>query len=1283
MHRVLIANRGEIARRVIRTCTKLGVETVSVFTTVDALAPHVREATVAVPLGDNPREYTNASRLVQIAVENGCTAVHPGYGFLSENEAFMTAITEAGVAWLGPTAKTMHDFSLKHVAREIAREAGVPILEGSGLVKEAADAVQEAQKVGYPVLLKATGGGGGMGIFLCRSDADVERQFEMSRHQGQAFFGNAGVFVEKYIQNAHHVEVQIFGDGEGGCIHLGERECSIQRRHQKVLEETPSPLVDAELRSALTSAAVALGTASRYRSAGTVEFLVDEDSRRFYFLEVNTRLQVEHGITELAHGGIDIVEAQLRLQLTGLQPPGGPAELLGSLAAAPAAGCAIEVRINGEDPAHDFSPCPGLLGRVAFPAPEEVEGAGEVRVDSWVETGTEVSPHYDSLMAKLMVWAPTREEAVAKMARALERTELQGVPNNVEFLRAVVADPRFIAGNTTTRFLEGFHFVPHVAEVLAPGMQTSVQDWPGRTRLWHVGVPPSGPMDSLSHRLANALVGNEEDAAALEFSLQGPTLRFHCPALVALTGALFAASLDGQPLEQWGSSFRVEAGQVLSVGQMVGSVGVRGYLAVRGGIQVPTYLGSRATFPGGKFGGYQGRYLRVGDSLPLCKTAHTGAQPTKLPPALAPEFGEPSAAGAAAAAGASWRVGCISGPHADPDFITASFMETFHSSPYKVHYQSNRLGVRLVGPKPEWVRPDGGEGGTHPSNVHDHIYAIGAINFTGDHPVVLTVDGPSLGGFVCPATITSSELWKIGQVRPDDSVTFVRMTLTEALMERLRTDARVAAVRAMATEGLTAEAALAAYDSAAAAAYDRASNPDVPMPPTRALCRELPAKEGFPGAQYRLAGDRYVQVEYGPMALDIRLRVRVHCLRGVLEAMAAEGELPGLVESSPGVRSCMIEYDIAAISPGRLLQVLEAAESRIPDVSSMVLPSRIVNLPMAFDERWTHEAIAKYMKSVRPSAPYLPDNISYIAENNGLEGGKEEVRSKVFSASYLVLGLGDVYLGAPCAVPLDPRHRLVTTKMNPARTYTAEGTVGIGGCYMCIYPMDSPGGYQLVGRTLPIWNTFGRSGPFSPSKPWLLEFFDQVRYFQVSESELETMRAGFASGQYDIEITPTTFDVAAFVAMEEAAAAETAEFKAKQRVAMDQMLVAEAESLAELAAAAEAAGKESAAEAAAGADEDDESAYDKPGYVKVTAAFSANVWEVRCAVGQAVSAGDTLVVLEAMKMETPLAAPVAGRVAAVRAKLSQLAASGDTLVVIDTNPGTAAPLEAAVAASSG
>lgn len=1250
---VLVANRGEIALRVIGTCNKLGVKTVAVFTTVDALAPHVREATHAVCLGSNPREYINAERLVQIAVEHGCTAVHPGYGFLSENEAFCEAITSAGVAWLGPTSKTMHEFSLKHVARDIARDAGVPILEGSDLVTTAEEAVAAAQKVGYPVLLKATGGGGGMGIYLCKSDGEVATQLEKSQHQGATFFGNSGVFVEKFIEDAHHVEVQIFGDGQGNCIHLHERECSIQRRNQKVLEETPSPLVDAAMREALTDAAVTLGRAVAYRSAGTVEFLVDEGTRQFYLLEVNTRLQVEHGITEMVHGGIDIVEAQLRLQIPALQQGEGndPAGLMARLAAAETRGHCIEVRINGEDPVHDFAPAPGLLGHVSFPT--LLEG---VRVDSWVETGTEVSPHYDSLLAKLMVWAPTRAEAAARMSEALGQTYLQGMPNSVEFLRALVNDARFLAGNTTTRFLEGFTFTPHVVEVVAPGMQTSVQDWPGRTKLWHVGVPPSGPMDSLSHRLANALVGNAEDAAALEFTLQGPTLRFHCAALLALTGAPFAATLDGQPVAL-NASFMVKAGQVLAVGHVEGNCGVRGYLAVRGGIDVPIYLNSRSTFPGGKFGGYQGRFLRQGDSLPLSKTAEQGASPTALPPPFVPSFGA-----AAEGGGCEWEVGVLPGPHADPDYITTPFMKTFHTSKYNVHYNSNRLGVRLVGPKPEWVRPDGGEGGTHPSNVHDHVYAIGSINFTGDHPVVLGVDGPSLGGFVCPATIISTQLWKMGQVRPNDDVIFRKLTIAEAYISRKGADAMMSAVRAMATDGISAEEALKKHAAAVAAARKDAEHPDISGPCTKPLLLETPARGDFAGAQYRLAGDRYIQVDYGPMHLDIKLRVLVDCLE---KWLAAKG-IAGLMETSPGVRSCMIEYDIATMGPGKLLQLLQQAELELPAVSKMKIPSRIVHLPMAFDDRWTREAIEKYMKSIRPTAPYLPDNIQYIANNNGLLGGKEQVRGTIFDASYMVLGLGDVYLGAPCAVPLDPRHRLVTSKMNPARTYTAEGTVGIGGCYMCIYPMDSPGGYQLVGRTLPIWNTFGRSAPFTPDAPWLLRFFDQVRYYQVDEDELIDLRSKFVSGQFQLNIEESEFDMAAYTAQLADAEAEVAAFKAQQRVAMDVQLAAEVSSLKELEEQGlSAQGQRANASEGVGQGLDD-AQWDEPHFAKVNAPFSANVWEIHVAEGDTVAAGDCLVVLEAMKMESPINAPVAGKVATVSAKHMQVCDSGSMLVVIDT-----------------
>jgi len=1242
--KVLIANRGEIARRVIRTCKHHGIDTIAVYTQVDSLAPHVREATQAVYLGKNPRDYTNAAKLLKVAQQYGAAAVHPGYGFLSENEDFCSSVEAAGIQWLGPTAKTMHDFALKHVAREIAKSAGVPVLEGSSLLSTAEDAVEAARLVGYPVLIKATGGGGGRGIYICHTDDDVLSQFATSQKQGEAFFGNSDVFVEKYIQKSHHIEVQIFGDGEGKVVHLGERECSIQRRHQKVLEETPSPLLDEATREELTSAACRLGAAAKYRSAGTVEFLMDEDTKKFYFLEVNTRLQVEHGITELVNGDVDIVEWMLRLQIPGLEP------LDIDSITTDRVGWSIEVRINGENPAKDFQPCPGSLGEVHFPL--DMDG---VRVDTWVENGTDISPFYDSLLAKLMVYAPTREAAVQKMQAALAATQLKGVPNNLEFLQHLVHDPRFIKGDTTTKFLEDFHFSPRVVEVVLPGLQSSVQDWPGRVKLWHVGVPPSGPMDSLSHRLANALVGNDTDAAALEFGLTGPTLKFHADCLVALTGAEFEASLDGAPVTWW-SSFPIKAGQELRLGAVKAETGVRGYLAVAGGLDVPLYLGSRSTFPNGDFGGYQGRYLRPGDSLPIGQPAE-GVKATALPAGWKVKY-----AGVVhddSTSSTTHVVGVLPGPHANPDYLTDDSMDTFYSSPYQVHYNSNRLGVRLNGPRPTWSRTDGGEGGSHPSNVHDHTYAIGTINYTGDMPVILMVDGPSLGGFVCPATIVSTELWKIGQVRPNDDILFKQVTIEEAYKACFTTDALMAAVTQVARGHITVKEAEAKLDSLVV---------DVPaMPQTKAVLLSHAAEGDHPGFLVRLAGDRYVQIEYGPVELDLNLRVRIHCL----EQQLAAAKAPGLVETNAGVRSCMIEYDQRSLALPQLLELIQKADAAIGDVKHMVLPSRVLHLPMAFDERWTHEALDKYMRSARSEAPYLPSNVQYIANNNGLPG-KEDVRRIVFEASYLVVGLGDVYLGAPCAVPVNPLHRLVTTKMNPARTFTHEGTVGIGGSYMCIYPMDSPGGYQLVGRTLPIWNTFGRTGPFSPVHPWLLEFFDQVRFYQVSESELEDMREKFKNGQMAIDIEQKSFSMGDYNKMVEDLSGQITELKAQQRKAMAEQLQLEEESLARL----EAAVKDAAANGTTGLngavdDEDDLSAYDAAGMVKITAGFTANVWEIKVKAGDVVEKEQVIMVLEAMKMESPVMAPVAGKIKVVKAEQGQLAPAGALLLVIEEEAATA------------
>eukprot|EP01025_Chloroclados_australasicus_P016511 TRINITY_DN1830_c0_g1_i6.p1 TRINITY_DN1830_c0_g1~~TRINITY_DN1830_c0_g1_i6.p1 ORF type:complete len:1188 (-),score=148.95 TRINITY_DN1830_c0_g1_i6:1676-5239(-) len=1147
--KVLIANRGEIAVRVIKSCAKLGLSSIAIYSAVDALAPHVKLATESVCLGDDPKDYTNIVKIVKIAVKYRATAVHPGYGFLSENPEFCDAISKKGIMWLGPDSETMTKFALKHEARRLAVQAEVPVIPGSELLESAEQATEWAKKIGYPVLIKATGGGGGMGIYVCRSDEEVAKNFVTAQKQGETFFGNKDVFLEKYVEKGRHIEVQVFGDGKGDVLAFAERECSIQRRHQKILEESPSPFVNNdEMRQRLKTAATNLCSLAHYRSAGTVEFLVDSDTTEFYFLEVNTRLQVEHGITEMIHGNIDIVALQLKLSVPSLKSTFAADFAKIKENSVGFNGWAIEVRICAEDPLKDFVPSPGTLGEVEFPAEDE-----HLRIDTWISRGTEVSPYFDSLLGKLMVWGASRAKAIKKLEDALHKTKIKGTPTNLQFLKHLIQDERFLKGDFTTRFLDTYSFNAEAMEIITPGMQTSVQDWPGRIKLWHVGVPPSGPMDAFSFRIANALVGNPSNAAGLEFVISGPTIKFYHDAWIAITGAKFESKIDGKKVPLW-QAVKVAAGQTISVGSIEDNIGVRGYLAVAGGIDVPDYLGSKSTFPSGNFGGYQGRILRAGDSLEIGECTWE-VQPNKIPMEWFPKYAN---LGKTLEGDHDWEVGVLPGPHADPDYMTSNDIVTFYSSTYKVHYNSNRLGIRLSGPKPEWARPDGGEGGSHPSNVHDHVYAIGTVNFTGDMPIVLAQDGPSLGGFVCPATIISSELWKMGQVRPNEGIRFVKLTIEQAYIARLKQDYIIDVVHKLAIGKITGVSA----GSIILKDYAPAVPPELAKVPTQALLIKKEAEGSYPGIEVRLAGDRYVMVEYGPMELDLNIRVRVYALEKWLEANSVEG----LVETSPGVRSCMIEYDQVKLPLPKLLELIQAADSALGSSEDMVLDTRVLYLPMAFHEQWTKDAITKYMKSVRPEAPYLPDNIEYMAANNGIKARNpiKAVRNIIFSASYMVLGLGDVYLGAPCAVPVNPLHRLVTSKYNPARTFTHEGTVGIGGSYMCIYPMNSPGGYQLVGRSLPIWNTFATAGPFSPKKPWLLEIFDQVRFFHVSEDKLLQLREGFRNGTYDIKIVNEKFSMRKYNNMIKRMSKRIAKNKQIVKEAMAKQLQLEAESLARL-----------------------------------------------------------------------------------------------------------------------
>ena len=432
IHSVLVANRGEIARRVFRTARAMGMRTVAVFVDADADAPFVREADTAVRLRDS---YMNGDAVIAAAKLAGADAIHPGYGFLSENAGFARAVTAAGLTWIGPSPDVIESMGDKIAAKRLAVDAGVSTLPSSE--DPSADT-----EVGYPLLVKASAGGGGKGMRIVQSADNLTESVAAAQREALSGFGDDRVFLERYVARSRHVEIQILGDGHGNVVHLGERECSIQRRHQKIIEESPSPIVDSTMRAAMGDAALALARAMGYQSAGTVEFLVDDDTREFFFLEVNTRLQVEHPVTEEVTG-IDLVREQLRI---------AAGESLGyDQSAINWTGHAIEARLYAEDPANDFLPATGTLAAYA-PAADP-----EVRWDSGVVEGSVIGVDFDPMIAKVVAHGPTRADAAGRLALALERLHLGGVTTNRDFLAATLRTPEFLAGDTTTDFIERVH----------------------------------------------------------------------------------------------------------------------------------------------------------------------------------------------------------------------------------------------------------------------------------------------------------------------------------------------------------------------------------------------------------------------------------------------------------------------------------------------------------------------------------------------------------------------------------------------------------------------------------------------------------------------------------------------------------------------------------------------------------------------------------------------------------------------------------------------------------
>ncbi|GGC06921.1 urea carboxylase [Marinobacterium zhoushanense] len=1193
--KVLIANRGAIATRIIRTLKRLGIGSVAVYADCDADSLHVRLADEAYCLGEGGAAdtYLNVERLLQIVAESGAQAIHPGYGFLSENASFVGRCEAAGIAFVGPTPEQMQAFGLKHRARELALNAGVPLLPGSDLLTDLDAAKREAARIGYPVMLKSTAGGGGIGMQLCHDEAELVGAFDSVKRLGASNFADDGVFLEKFIKRARHIEVQVFGDGQGSALALGERDCSSQRRNQKVVEECPAPNLSDEVRVELHTTAEKLLSSVSYRNAGTVEFIYDADTDAFYFLEVNTRLQVEHGVTEEVYG-VDLVEWMLR------QAAGEALALDDKRAALNPGGHAIQVRLYAEDPYKGFQPCAGLLTEVGFP-----EGEG-VRIDHWIESGIDVPPFFDPMLAKVIVHAEDRDAALAKLQQTLDDTRLYGSETNLGYLRALSRDNVLAKGEVTTRYLNRFVYQPARIDVIQGGTQTTIQDFPGRMGHWDVGVPPSGPFDSYAFRLANRLLENPEDAAALEITLQGPVLSFASDTQIVLTGAQIEGKLDDQPLPLW-QVVEVKAGQQLSLGR-IKEAGVRAYLAVRGGIQCPEYLGSKSTFTLGQFGGHNGRALRAGDVLKLDASAEP-VSPVVLPAALKPALSN------------SWQLRVIYGPHGAPDFFTSEDIDTFFATDWGIHYNSSRTGVRLIGPKPNWARKDGGEAGLHPSNIHDNAYAFGTVDFTGDMPVILGPDGPSLGGFVCPATVITADLWKLGQLRAGDRVRFVPVSIEQAVaLER----AQMAQIASLTEQTLEWK----------------------PVEPTSPILKTLDASKFGDEIVYRAAGDHFLLVEYGEQALDVRLRFRAHALMQWLQ----KNRLPGLRELTPGIRSLQIHFDSQQLNHADLLEHLEKAERSLAEqLTELTVPSRIVHIPLSWDDVACRLAIEKYDQSVRKNAPWSPSNLEFIRRINGLES-IDEVKKVVFDASYLVMGLGDVYLGAPVATPIDPRHRLVTTKYNPARTWTAENSVGIGGSYLCVYGMEGPGGYQFVGRTLQMWNRYRQTREFE--NPWLLRFFDQIRFYEVSHDELQTIRRDFPQGRYPLKIEESSFSLSDYERFIEQNAVEIDSFKAKRNAAFEEELarwhangqfIFETEEL---------------------ETSDQEESWPEESLV-VDSPVSGSVWQTEVKVGDTVEAGQALMILESMKMEVPIHAPSAGVVSHMLLNAGNRVNAGQALVVIE------------------
>jgi urea carboxylase len=1085
----------------------------------------------------NPQDFhfvmgkVSRDQIIGIAKEHDAQAIIPGYGFLSENASFARAVSSAGLIFVGPSPEAIESFGLKHTARELAVAAGVPVVPGTqGLLDNEEAAVEAAKLLGYPIMLKATAGGGGMGLLACDNEAEVRENFKTVISRASSLFKNAGVFLERYYPDSHHIEVQVFGNGQGKAISIGERECSIQRRHQKVIEECPSPFVTQcypGLRQRLTQCAVRLAEEVKYGSAGTVEYLVDDHTGDFFFLEMNTRLQVEHGITEMCYN-VDLVQLMLRQTDRELGGHNGltddELEALQPQLTAPR-GHAIEARVYAENPARNYAPSPGLLQLVTWHIPE---GA---RIDTWIRAGIVVSAEYDPLLAKVMYHGSTREDAIAGIANVLSESSICGPPINLGFLLAIVQSETFKRGNTVTKFLDMFRYTPAAIDVISGGSYTLVQDYPGRPTVGH-GFGHTGPMDTIAFQAANLLVGNPVETEGLEITLTGPELLFLGDAVIALCGPPIPAEVDGKEMPQW-SSVRVHAGQRLKIGKMAAHCRV--YLAVYGGLlNIANWFGSKSTNPMVSVGGYQGRSLRAGDFLSILESSQLPKEhiPVSIPENLLPRYTS------------DWTIQVMAGPY-ETGYLSVEYIEMFFSENWTISHNAARGGIRLIGSRPQFGRLDGGEGGAHPSNVIEYGYPLGGLNWTGDEPVIFPADCPDFGGFICSLTVIKGELWKVGQLRAGDRVKFHRVSLGDALKCRGENIRFIDSLREAITTGNWDN--LDGFNSAVTAPEATEAGQDV--------LKILKETDKRPQVCYRVGGDDYLLVDYGYGRSDLNHKCRATALSQVLGTrsglISSNRNSGGAIYNMVGCgNSLAISYDGLALPRKELLKGLTSIEETLGDMRSAKFQNRHFKLPLTFRHKKLDECVERYMGNQRSYASYLPDPLAYVAENNGMT--IEELKQMFLTLQSVIIGVG-FFMALPQSFPTDPRHRIRSPKMNPSRTYTPEGTVSWGGSAIAIYPVDCPGGYMPTGMTIPGLDIYGSKPGFTERRPWMFQDMDTISFYEVSETEYDAMLARFKAGKYDFEIEEGLFDMALHNEMLQSTMEEARLIQEKRAISQNKM----------------------------------------------------------------------------------------------------------------------------------